>query len=66
VRYAEHERQMLEVIDQRDSAQEAFSQAYFLITGRSPEWSNMFGFAEALEDIDAAQQALRKAVNANG
>lgn len=57
-----HEREMLEVIDQRDRAEEALSQAYFLITGRSPEWSNLFGYDEALEEIDDAQQVLRKSI----
>lgn len=51
----------IQLIDERDKAQEALSQAYYLITGRSPEWSNTFGYAEALEDIDDAQKILRQA-----
>jgi hypothetical protein len=50
-----------ETIDQRDAAEEALSQAYYLITGRSPEWSNVFGYSEALEEIDDAQRLLRQA-----
>ncbi len=50
-----------DVLDQRDRAEEALSQAYYLITGRSPEWSNTFGHDEALEDIKDAQELLRKA-----
>jgi len=50
------------LIDQRDSAEEALSQAYFLVIGRSPEWSNLFGHAEALEEIDDAQHTFRAAL----
>ena len=57
-----HEKDMLQVIDERDAAQEALSQAYYLITGRSPEWSNHFGYAEALEEIDDAQRLLRVSI----
>lgn len=59
---AKEERDQLQLIVQRDAAEEALSQAYFLITGRSPEWSNLFGHDEALEEIDAAQQTLRKSL----
>lgn len=51
----------LQLIDERDRAEEAMSQAYFLITGRSPEWSNPFGFDQALEDVDDAQSTIRQA-----
>jgi hypothetical protein len=57
---AQEERAHLQTIDQRDRAEEALSQAYFLITGRSPEWSNLFGYDEALEEIDDAQKTLRE------
>lgn len=53
---------MLQVIDARDAAEEALSQAYYLVTGRSPEWSNLFGRAEALTDIEDACDMLRLAV----
>lgn len=49
----------LKLIDERDAAEQALSQAYYLITGKSPEWSNLFGYAEALQEIDEAQQILR-------
>lgn len=51
-----------ELIDQRDAAEQAFSQAYYLVVGRSPEWSNLFGANEALEEMDDAQRLLRGAV----
>jgi hypothetical protein len=56
------ERSHGETINDRDSAEEALSQAYYLITGRSPEWSNNFGRTEAMADIDDAQDALRQAI----
>jgi hypothetical protein len=31
--------------------------------GRSPEWSNVFGHQEALEEIDMAQKTLRAAAS---
>jgi len=55
------ERQLEETLKERDEAEEAFSQAYYLITGRSPNWSSQFGFPQALQDIDDAQTLLRKA-----
>jgi hypothetical protein len=58
--YAEAE--MLAIIDQRDEAENALSQAYFLVTGNSPEWSNNFGYEQALEDIKDASDALRKSL----
>ena len=45
--------------EERDSAERAMSQAYYLITGKSPEWSNIFGYEEALEEINTAQYLLR-------
>ena len=51
-----------EVIDERDDAEETLSQAFYLITGRSPEWSNLFGHAEALEEVDDAQTILRESL----
>lgn len=56
------ERAYLQIIDERDAAQEALSQAYYLVTGRSPDWSSVWGINECLEEIDDAQQLLRKAV----
>lgn len=50
------------IIDERDLAEHAFSQAYYLITGKSPEWSNHFGYAEAIEEINDAQKLLRASV----
>lgn len=62
---AKHERECLEIIDQRDKAEEAMSQAYYIVTGRSPEWSNKFGYDEALEEIGDVVSVLKQAVKAN-
>lgn len=51
----------LKIINERDAAERALSQAYYLITGKSPEWSNLFGHKEVLQEIDEAQQLLRTA-----
>lgn len=51
--------QMLQLIDERDDAEQALSQAYYLVTGRSPEWSNKFGHQDALEEIGDAMALLK-------
>lgn len=48
--------QIDQLITERDEAEEAMSQAYLLVTGHPAEWSNNFGYGDAVEDI---QQALR-------
>ncbi len=53
------EKQMLQVIDERDDAAQALSQAYYLMTGNSPQWSNVFGHKEALEEIEEAIELLK-------
>ena len=50
-------------IKQRDAAEECLSQMFYIVTGRSPEWSNWFGHAEALEEVGDALALLRQAVN---
>ena len=62
LRSADLRRQLEQSIQERDDAEQALSQAYFLVIGHSPEWSNMFGHAEALEDIADACEVLRKVV----
>lgn len=49
-------------IDQRDDAEQAISQAYFTIIGYSPEWSNLFGHDDALEEIADAVSLLKQTV----
>lgn len=52
------------LIDERDAAEECVSNIYCAVTGRSPEWSNIFGHANALEEITDAVNALKLAAQA--
>lgn len=52
----------LQIIDERDEAEEQISQIYYLITGKSPEWSNNFGFKDAEDEIMDAVNSLKAAV----
>jgi septal ring factor EnvC (AmiA/AmiB activator) len=56
------EKSLENTVDERDRAEEALSHAYFIIFGRSPEWSNLFGHEHALEEIKDAVSALKQAV----
>ena len=58
VPYEQHERETLKLIDERDNAEEALSQAYRFVTGTEPTWSNLFGYKEALEDISNVIDSL--------
>ena len=59
----EADRDIEKAITERDAAQEAMSQAFYLVTGRSPEWSNLFGYAEALEEIGDAVAVLKQSTS---
>lgn len=62
-RAVEAERSEEQLCIERDDAEQALSQAFYLITGRSPEWSNHFGYKEALEEIDDAQRVMRESLS---
>jgi hypothetical protein len=47
----EHERAELQLINERDAAEDAFCEAYCMIVGRSPEFTSATGYRELLEDI---------------
>jgi DNA repair exonuclease SbcCD ATPase subunit len=48
-------------IEERDEAEEFAGNVYYRIMGRSPEWSNKFGYSQALEEITAElAQAIRE------
>lgn len=51
-RIAELERSELQLIDERDNAESALADMYQAATGERPEWSNMFGFADAVEAVE--------------
>lgn len=55
------EQKIEQLVDERDKAEEAVSQAYYLVTGQSPEWSNQFGYPQALEGIADAFRLLKHA-----
>lgn len=56
------ERDLDQAIGERDAAEECLSQMYYVVTGRSPEWSNNFGHEQAIEDVGDAVDALKSAV----
>src|SRR3546814_20490929 len=51
---AREEQSHSRTIDERDAAEKALSDAYAIVTGRPPEWSNHFGFKEALDAMEDA------------
>ncbi|MKM03165.1 ead/Ea22-like family protein [Salmonella enterica subsp. enterica] len=51
-RIAELERSETLLINERDSAESALADMYQAATGERPEWSNMFGFADAVDVVE--------------
>ncbi len=51
-RIAELENSETQLIQERDNAEAALSDMYQAATGERPEWSNMFGFSDAVADVD--------------
>lgn len=41
-----------QLIDERDRAQETIDRIYEVVMGESPEWTNLFGYREAVEAIE--------------
>jgi hypothetical protein len=52
-----------QTLRERDEAEEALGAMYALVTGRAAEWSNAWGYADALEE---AAQALAQRVVPDG
>ncbi|EPT4706000.1 hypothetical protein ACVROV_001476 [Shigella boydii] len=48
---AELERDETQLIEERDSAENALAVMYEAAMGNRPEWSNLFGYAEAIDDV---------------
>ena len=46
-----HDAKLTKVLVESDAAEEVISEIYFRIMGRSPEWSNLFGHKQAVEEI---------------
>ena len=53
-RIAELERSETQLINERDDAESALNDAYKAVMGQAPEWSNWFGFADAIDEIELA------------
>ncbi|EDV4899415.1 ead/Ea22-like family protein [Salmonella enterica] len=49
---AELERSETQLINERDAAESALADMYQAATGERPEWSNMFGFADAVNVVE--------------
>lgn len=50
-RIAELEKSEEQLINERDHAEAALSDMYFAATGNMPEWSNWFGFSDAVDAV---------------
>ncbi len=45
------DRSETQLIQERDDAEDALSDMYDAVMGRKPEWSNMFSFSDAIEEV---------------
>ncbi len=54
---AEREKSEEQLINERDHAESALADMYFAATGDRPEWSNWFGFSDAVVDRIADLEA---------
>lgn len=59
VEETEEEREMLKLIDERDAAEDAVGDIYAAVTGNQAEWSNLFGYSEAINEVHEVMQDLR-------
>ena len=50
-RIAELEKSEEQLINERDHAESALDDMYFAATGNRPEWSNWFGFSDAVDAV---------------
>ncbi len=58
-RIAELERSETQLINERDDAESALNDAYKAVMGQTPEWSNWFSFADAIDEIELACRLWR-------
>ena len=56
---AVYKRKISQLVKERDAAEEVISEIYFRIIGKSPEWSNLFGHTQAVEEIVDAFDMVR-------
>lgn len=69
-RLAKEERDHLRTIDDREEAEAALGTAFYMVTGRHPEWSSAFDYADALEELQehvayllAAEEDAQEAID---
>ncbi|EBU6954184.1 protein Ead [Salmonella enterica subsp. enterica serovar Potsdam] len=59
LRIAELERSETQLINERDSAESALNDAYKVVMGQAPEWSNWFNFENAIDEIELVCELWR-------
>ncbi|MDM1814904.1 ead/Ea22-like family protein [Serratia ureilytica] len=57
-RIAELEASETQLIQERDSAEQALADMYEAATGERPEWSNLFGLSDAIEEVAQVRSKL--------
>lgn len=60
---AELEESELQLMEERDNAEEALSDMYQAATGERPEWSNWFGYADAVDAVTDRVAELEAGIN---
>lgn len=58
-RIAELECSETQLINERDDAESALNDAYKAVMGQTPEWSNWFSFADAIDEVELACRLWR-------
>lgn len=58
-RIAELEHSETQLINERDYAESALNDAYKAVMGQAPEWSNWFGFENAIDEIELVCELWR-------
>ena len=53
-------------IDQRDAAEDCIGDIYAMFTGRAPEWSNLFGYSDAVEELAAFKSPAKSPASESG
>ncbi|MBO1362078.1 hypothetical protein J2D73_20075 [Acetobacter sacchari] len=53
------EREITQVIEERDQCEQVISDLYQSVMGEPPEWSNHFGYRDAVEDVTDYVHAIR-------
>ncbi|EOC3061182.1 ead/Ea22-like family protein [Cronobacter dublinensis] len=60
---AELEESELQLMEERDNAEEALPDMYQAATGERPEWSNWFGYADAVDAVTDRVAELEAGIN---